>query len=146
MSMININELHRINEKRQKERIATYEKVLQKCHERIKTISKKPVNNTFCFYIVPNIIFGIPIYNVNECIIYLVQALNKNGFYVVYTHPNLIYISWFKRTNSIEYKKNQKEKEDTTINKDVSYKKIDTITPKEDFLYDISTLDFLKKG
>tara|TARA_B100000123_G_C25730198_1_gene428880 strand:- start:26 stop:457 length:432 start_codon:yes stop_codon:yes gene_type:complete len=143
MSMININELHRINEKRQKERICTYEKVLLKCHERIKTISKKPINNTFCFYIVPNIIFGIPIYNVNECIIYLVQTLTKNGFYVVYTHPNLIYISWFNRTNSIEYKKKNKEVKETP---DVSYKKVDNITPKDDFLYDISTLDFLKKN
>ena len=110
MSMMNINELHRINEIRQKERISTYEKVLVKCHERIKTVSKKPKGNTFCFYIVPNIVFGVPIYNVNECIVYMVQALIKNGFYVVYTHPNLIYISWHSRTNSLEYKKKKHSK------------------------------------
>ena len=142
MSMMNIDELHRINEIRAKERIATYEKVLLKVHERIKTIAKKPKNNTFCFYIVPNILFGIPLYDVNECIIYLVNCLIKNGFKVIYTHPNLIYISWFNRTNSIEYKKEKKqEKEDKTL----EYKKIDGIKPKSDFIYDIGTLDFLKK-
>jgi hypothetical protein len=143
MSMMNINELHRINEQRAKERVSTYEKVLLKVHERIKTIAKKPKANMFCFYIVPNIVFGVPIYNINECIIYLVQALSKNGFYVVYTHPNLIYISWFNRANSLEYKqKKQEEKE----KKELPYKKIDNITPKEDFLYDMSTLDFLPKN
>ena len=38
MSMININALHQINEKRAKERIASYEKVLCKCHQKIKSI------------------------------------------------------------------------------------------------------------
>jgi hypothetical protein len=142
MSMINIDELHRINEIRAKERISTYEKVLQKCHERIKTISKKPKNNMFCFYIVPNIIFGVPLYDVNECIIYIVNCLIKNGFNVVYTHPNLIYISWFNKSNSIEYKKKKKEENE---NVPLEYKKIDDIKPKKDFIYDIGTLDFLNK-
>ena len=36
MSMINIDELNRINEDRDKRRLETYDKVLKKCHERIK--------------------------------------------------------------------------------------------------------------
>ena len=142
MSMININELHRINERRSKERLASYEKVLLKCHERIKAVSLKPKGNTFCFYVVPNIVFGVPIYNVNECIVYIVQSLIKNGFYVVYTHPNLIYISWFQRKNSLEYKKQKQEEKQK---KEIMYKKIDSVSPKEEFLYDISNLDFLNK-
>ena len=109
MSMININQLHQINEKRGKDRIASYEKILQKCHQKIKSTSLKPKGNTFCFYVVPNLVFGVPIFNQNECIVYIVQALIKNGFYVVYTHPNLIYISWFQRQNSLEYKKRKKK-------------------------------------
>ena len=140
---MNINALHRINEKRSQERLETYEKVLLKCHDRIRAVSKKPIKNTFCFYIVPNLVFGVPIYNTNECIVYIVQALIKNGFYVVYTHPNLIYISWFNRNNSIEYKKKKQEEKQK---KEITYKKIDSVSPKEEFLYDISTLDFLKKS
>ena len=36
----------------------------------------------------------MPIYNVNECIVYVIKLLIKNGFTVNYTHPNLLLISW----------------------------------------------------
>lgn len=140
MSMININSLHQVNEKRAKERIASYEKILAKCHQKIKSTSLKPVGNTCCFYIVPNIVFGVPIFNQNECIVYIVQALIKNGFYVVYTHPNLIYISWFQRKNSLEYKKKKKEEKKIP---ELNYKSIDT-EKKPKFLYDMSSFDFKK--
>lgn len=140
MSMININELHKINDDRNKYRITVYDKVLNKCHERIKFVSKTPKGSNFCFYVVPNILYGIPIYDVNACIVYIVGALIKNGFYVAYTHPNLLYISWFKRQNSIEYKKKEEKKKPT-----MEYKKVDSFKPKNNFLYDVKTLDFLKK-
>ena len=54
MSMINIDELNRINEDRDKRRLETYDKVLKKCHERIKTVAHSPKGGTFCFYVVYN--------------------------------------------------------------------------------------------
>ena len=56
--------------------------------------TKSPKGTTFCFYIIPNYVYGTPLYDVNACIVYMVQYLMKNGFYVAYTHPNLLYISW----------------------------------------------------
>ena len=141
MSMININELHRINEDREKYRLKVYESVLQKCHERIKFVSKTPKGANFCFYVVPNIIYGVPIYDINKCIVYIVTALIKNGFYVAYTHPNLIYISWFKRQNSIEYKKKKKEEK---FPADLHYKPIDSVDSKPKFIYDMKNFDFKK--
>tara|TARA_B100000035_G_C20998352_1_gene553606 strand:+ start:841 stop:1170 length:330 start_codon:yes stop_codon:yes gene_type:complete len=47
-------------------------------------------------YKVPEFVVGMPIYNGLECVKYVVRALKKNGFYVKYTHPNLLYISWDK--------------------------------------------------
>ena len=64
--------------------------------------------------------------------------LIKNGFTVNYTHPNLIFISWLNKNNSIEYKKKEKKKED------LEYKKIDNIKPNNNFLYDKNVLNFLK--
>lgn len=141
MSMINIEELHSINKKRLKHRLEIYDNILKKCHERIKAVSKSPKGTTFCFYIIPSYVYGVPLYDVNACIVYMVQSLIKNGFYVSYTHPNLLYISWFERTNSIEYKKKKQEEKDKVVN----YKKVETAKPKSDFLYDISSMDFLKK-
>ena len=140
MSMINITELHKINEERQKFRISVYDKVLTKCHERIKFVSKTPQGSNFCFYVVPNIVYGIPIYNVNACVVYIVSALIKNGFYVAYTHPNLLYISWYNKQNTREYKKKKEEKKP-----EVEYKKVENFKPKNNFIYDVSSLDFLKK-
>lgn len=139
--MININQLHQINEKRAKDRIASYEKILQKCHQKIKSTSLKPKGNTFCFYVVPNLVFGVPIFNQNECIVYIVQALIKNGFYVVYTHPNLIYISWFQRQNSLEYKKKKKEEK---MKPELNYKSIDSVEKQPKFIYDMASFDFKK--
>ena len=139
--MININQLHQINEKRAKDRIASYEKILQKCHQKIKSTSLKHKGNTFCFYVVPNLVFGVPIFNQNECIVYIVQALIKNGFYVVYTHPNLIYISWFQRQNSLEYKKKKKEEK---MKPELNYKSIDSVDKQPKFIYDMASFDFKK--
>ena len=141
MSMINIDELNKINEDRDKRRLETYDKILKKCHERIKTVAHSPKGGTFCFYVVPAYVFGVPIYDVNTCIVYMVQHLIKNGFQVVYTHPNLLYISWFNRKNTIEYKK----KKEIVEKPKEEFKKIDNYKPSGQFLYDISSMDFLKK-
>ena len=140
MSMINIEELNRINVDRDKAKIEIYDKVLKKCHEKIKKTAKLPGKNTNCFYVVPTYIYGVPRNQIENCIVYIVQSLIKNGFQVYYTHPNLIYISWFNRSNSIEYKKDKKE----NVVKE-NFKKIESYKPSGDFLYDISSLDLLKK-
>ena len=53
MSMINIDELNKINEERNKRRLETYDKVLKKCHERIKTVAFSPRGGTFLFLYSP---------------------------------------------------------------------------------------------
>tara|TARA_B100000795_G_scaffold136703_1_gene102095 strand:- start:140 stop:556 length:417 start_codon:yes stop_codon:yes gene_type:complete len=138
--MINIDELNRINEDRYKRRLVTYDNVLKKCHDRIKTVANSPRGGTFCFYIVPSFLFGIPIFDLNSCIVYIVQKLIKNGFEVNYTHPNLLYISWLNRKNSIDYK----NKEDKPKPKK-EFKKIENYKPSGQFLYDLNSMDFLKK-
>ncbi len=141
MSMINIDELNKINEDRFTKRLEIYDNVLKKVHERIKNVAHSTRGGVFCFYIIPSFIFGIPIYDMNICIIYIVKNLIKNGFIVNYTHPNLLYISWFKRKNKIEYGK----KEDKILKPKEEFKKIENYKPEGKFLYDISSMDFLKK-
>ena len=54
------------------------------------------MNNTdqFCWYVIPEIIIGIPKYDHSACIAYIIDKLKDNGFTIRYTHPNLIFISW----------------------------------------------------
>ena len=43
--------------------------------------------------------YGVPLYNYEECTTYIIDMLNKNGFDLRYTHPDLLYISWAGKSN-----------------------------------------------
>lgn len=105
-TMINIEELHRNQEKRGESNEKVYQEVLKKIHQVI-IITSKTTPNKFCFYLVPTYIYGLPLFNINECIIYLVAKLSENGFDVRYTHPNLLLISWLVKPNKESKKKYQ---------------------------------------
>ena len=69
---------------------------MKNCHNKIRRAVKLSPYNNFCFYILPKFIYGVPLYNIDKCINYLVVHLTKNGFQINYTHPNLLLISWIK--------------------------------------------------
>lgn len=136
--MINIDQLHREREERISRKKMVYDKILEKCHQRILSASKND-SSCFCFYIVPSFIYGMPLYNLSTCIMYLVNCLSKNGFDVKYTHPNLVYISWYNKKNpkKIEYKSKE------SIVKPNTYKKIDEYKPSGSFIYDEESVNLL---
>ena len=97
MSMININELFLDKQEKEKNKNEIYDNVLKQCHKRIlRSVKLNPYDN-YCFYIIPKFIFGVPLYNTNNCIYYLINNLTKNGFNIKYTHPNLLIITWNKQ-------------------------------------------------
>jgi hypothetical protein len=74
--------------------LKTYNTVLSRVHARIKTQSKQKNAQDSCWFVVPEIVFGCPRYEVRSCIAYIIEQLEENGFMVKYTHPNLLFISW----------------------------------------------------
>tara|TARA_A100001011_G_C14037469_1_gene726337 strand:- start:343 stop:807 length:465 start_codon:yes stop_codon:yes gene_type:complete len=56
--------------------------------------SRQKNNNQFCWFVVPEVMIGVPKYDVASCIAYIIDQLKDNGFMLKYTHPNLIFISW----------------------------------------------------
>ena len=90
--MLNIYELHKKKNARERNRLSYYKRVLHKCYHRIVTVSESCKME--CVYKVPEFVVGMPIYNGMECVRFVVKALRKNGFFVKYTHPNLLFISW----------------------------------------------------
>ena len=105
--MINIDELNKIVDEKQKKKNKIYDTILQMCHSRIKKSAH--VDNKKCtFFQIPNYIYGVPLYDYPSCLMYLIKNLSKNGFYVRYFHPNLIYISWENKSSpKQEIKKSQ---------------------------------------
>ena len=64
MSTLNINELYdSINTKNFK-RLKKFDDILLQIHRRIKYHAE--LEQTFCFYNIPEFIFGVPLYNIND--------------------------------------------------------------------------------
>ena len=96
MSMINMRDLYTKEQEKENNKKEIYDNVLLKCHNKIKTSSKIHPYNHWCYFVIPNFIYGMPFHNKEECINYLFTNLTKNGFEITYTHPNLFIITWFK--------------------------------------------------
>ena len=72
----------------------TFKKILSRIHHKIKLTSRQKYNEPFCFYVVPEFLVGTPRYDSAACTAYIMDKLRANGFYLKYTHPNLLFISW----------------------------------------------------
>ena len=91
---INLDELY---EKKKQHDISTtnnYKTILNRIHNRIKTTSRQQIGEQYCWFVVPEMMIGVPKYDQAKCISYVIDKLQTNGFCVRYTHPNLLFISW----------------------------------------------------
>jgi hypothetical protein len=91
---LNIDELYERKRQHDLNQLALYNKLLNRIHVRIKTTARQKTDEQFCWFIVPEIMIGVPKYNQAACIAYLVDKLKENGFLVQYIHPNTLMISW----------------------------------------------------
>lgn len=111
-NLLDINKLHKEIEKREERKYRVYQKILNKVHIRIITVNKKS-NDCYCFFVIPKVIFGVPMYSVENCVVFIMKDLTSRGFQVEYTHPNLLYINW---TEKPTINKSNKEDEFKIIN------------------------------
>ena len=93
-TQINLDELYERKQVRDLNTLESYNKILNRIHTRIKTVAKHQINEQFCWFIVPEVMIGIPKFDHGACVAYLLDKLQENGFNVRYTHPNLLFISW----------------------------------------------------
>jgi hypothetical protein len=56
--------------------------------------SRLKTNENFCTYVMPEVLIGCPNYNLEECLLYIIDKLQIDGFLTRYIHPNLLMISW----------------------------------------------------
>jgi hypothetical protein len=91
---INIDELYEKKRQTDVNKLELFKKILNRIHIRIKTTAKQNTSERSCWYVIPEIIIGVPRYDQGGCIAYVMDTLQKNGFQVRYFHPNTIFISW----------------------------------------------------
>ena len=91
---VNLDDLYERKKQHDLNTLSTYNRILNRIHTRIKTVSRQQIENQFCWYVVPEMIIGVPRFDQGSCTAYIIDKLKDNGFLVRYTHPNLILISW----------------------------------------------------
>jgi hypothetical protein len=94
MEKINLDELY---EKKKIHDISTaknYDTILNRIHNKIKTTARQQITEQYCWFIIPEMMIGVPKFDQATCIAYVIDKLQANGFKIRYTHPNLLFISW----------------------------------------------------
>ena len=91
---LNIDELYEKKQQHDMFTLGSYNKILGRIHNKIRFTSRQYIDNNFCWYVIPEVLLGIPKYDHRECIAYVIDKLQENDFIIRYIHPNLIFISW----------------------------------------------------
>jgi hypothetical protein len=91
---LNIDELYERKKQYDLNKLDLYNKILNRIHVRIKTTARQKIDEQFCWYVVPEVILGVPKYDQGACIAYIMDKLKENGFIVRYIHPNTLFICW----------------------------------------------------
>lgn len=104
--LINMNELYQLKKKKEQIKNVSFDRIIEMCHKRIKNIAAHGGMNTF--YEIPGMLLGYPLYNIYDCLDYVVDKLRKNGFLVQVLPPPhvcVVYVSW--DPEELKPKKNQ---------------------------------------
>jgi len=91
---INIDDLYQKHQRRDIKQISIFNKILNRVQKRIQFTSRMKRNEKHIWFVVPEYIFGEPVYDKGDCIAYVISKLEENGFYIKYLHPNTLFISW----------------------------------------------------
>jgi len=91
---INIDDLYQKNQRRDVKQISIFNKILNRIQKRIQFTSRMKRNDKHIWFVVPEYIFGEPVYDKGDCIAYVISKLEDNGFHIKYVHPNTLFVSW----------------------------------------------------
>ena len=91
---LNIDELYEKKRQYDLKQLELFNKLLNRIHVKIKTTSRQKLDGQYCWFLVPEVIIGVPKYDQGACIAYLMDKLKVNGFNLKYVHPNTLFISW----------------------------------------------------
>ena len=91
---LNLDELYERKKISDLNTLKIYNKIFNPIHNKIKHLSRIHPTEQHCWYVIPEVIIGVPKYDNSSCTAYIIDKLKSNGFLIRYTHPNLLFISW----------------------------------------------------
>ena len=93
--LLDLNKLRKTKKDKEERRTDIYNEILKLCHSKIIRSSKEEQEN--CFFQIPEMRIGLPVYNLKNYTAYVILKLRKNGFKVRYIPPSILYIDWSER-------------------------------------------------
>jgi len=90
--LFSVNEIQKKAKERETNRHKIFYRISKKCFEKIKETSENDL--TYCFFKVPEYIPGFPLFNMTQCVLYLLNILKEKGFHCRYVDGYMIYITW----------------------------------------------------
>ena len=91
---LNLDDLYEKKRRYDLNKLDVFNKLLARVHNKIKITARQKTDEQFCWFLVPEVMIGIPKYDQGACIAYIMDKLSDNGFNVKYVHPNVIFICW----------------------------------------------------
>ena len=98
MSLLNPARLRGEVEAREARKIKVFEHILEMCNNKIITTNQQS-DDCCCIFTCPSVVFGLPLFNLMDCIRFIMIKLVEKGFEVHLAIPNNIFISWKKESN-----------------------------------------------
>ena len=98
MSLLNPARLRSEVEAREARKIKVFEHILEMCYNKI-TITNQQTDDCCCIFTCPSVVFGLPLFNLMDCIRFIMVKLVEKGFEVHLAIPNNIFISWKKESD-----------------------------------------------
>ena len=92
MQIFTVQEIHRKQKEKETNRINIYKSITNRCFKKIKETSLN--EETFCFFRIPEYIPGLPLYNMTECVMFILNILREKGFSARYCDHFTMYIAW----------------------------------------------------
>jgi hypothetical protein len=92
LNIFNVQDIHKKQKEKENSRINIYKSITSRCFKKIKETSLN--EETFCFFNIPEYIPGLPLYNMTECVMFILNILREKGFNARYCDKYVIYISW----------------------------------------------------
>ncbi len=101
-----IQDIYKTQRDKDKYRMKIYEKILSKCFKKIKDTAIH--EEFFCFFQLPEFLPGHPLYNMTECVQFILNSLHDKGFNARYVDPFMIYVSWVVPKSELRRQDRQK--------------------------------------
>ena len=92
MAALDIVDVYKNITDRQKRRKEAFKCVLRMCEKQVKNVSD--MDGVRCLFVVPEFIWGMPLYNVSECTAYVKTQVENAGFNVAFYFPRALLVSW----------------------------------------------------